>query len=159
VPDIPVVRAEGFYRPPPSMPANAWALVPPAERCARWYELRLQRRIDTPAGVLLGQRTYARIDGGRWVADCPCGSAQVVTPADPRIACPECGYGWVVVVFPEDPAAAEAEVAELLPSERFWWHPDDAAAWNRPPEEAPPAEPLWRPDEGPVIEPSREATR
>jgi hypothetical protein len=71
------------------------------------------------------------------VADCPCGSAQVVTPADQRMACTECGYGWVRLIYPDDPAAAEASVEDELPHERNWWHADDPS-WDRPPD---PAEP------------------
>ena len=126
-----VQRAETFYLPPPHLPPTAWDLVPPAERCLRWYEERQQRRVPTPAGVILGRQLYARINHGRWVADCPCGSAQVVTPVDQRLACPECGAGWLRVVFPDDVAAAEASVADELPHLRNWWHPDDAAAWDR----------------------------
>lgn len=130
---IPVQRAETYYLPPPLQPADLWALVPPAERVLRWYELRMQRRIAIPSGILLGQQLYARIDSGRWVADCTCGSAQVITPTDPRFACPECGAGWFTVIFPADPSAAEAAVADQLPSEQWWWQPDDPNPWNQPP--------------------------
>lgn len=141
MPELPVLRAETYYLPPPGLPADAWALVPPAERVLRWYELKQQRRIAVPTAVLLGQVVHARIDAGRWVADCPCASAQVVTPTDPRMCCPECGAGWFRLVFPADPGVAEQEVADLLPRDRFWWHPDDTTAWNRPPEEPAPADP------------------
>ncbi|WP_330349566.1 hypothetical protein [Streptomyces sp. NBC_00582] len=129
---IAVVRAETFYLPPPRQPA-AWDEVPPAERVFRWAEHRQQRRLVPPVGYLLGQQAYARINHNRWVADCPCGSAQVVTPADPRMACTECGLGWIRLVFPEDPAAAEALIADELPHERNWWHDNDPA-WDRPAE-------------------------
>jgi len=134
---IPVQRAETFYLPPHSLPPNAWDLVPVAERVLRWYELRQHRRVAVPAGVLLGQSQYARINHNRWVADCPCGSAQVVSPTDPRMCCPECGAGWLTVIFPPDPAAAEAAVADLLPSERNWWNPDDPDPWDRPTQPVP----------------------
>lgn len=130
---IPVQRAETFYTPPPSMPPDAWDLVPPAERVLRWWEIRHQRRVPVPSGILLGQSQYARINHNRWVADCPCGSAQAVSPDDPRMACPECGAGWLTVIFPADVAAAEAAVADELPSLRNWWNPDDETAWDRPP--------------------------
>jgi hypothetical protein len=134
---IAVARAETFYLPPPDQPAHAWALVPAAERVFRWVELRQQRRLVPPDGFVLGHRLYAQINHNRWVANCPCGSAQVVSPADERMACTECGAGWFVLVFPEDVQAVEAELAGLLPHERNWWNPDDEAAWNRPPEDAP----------------------
>ena len=126
---IPVLRAETFYLPPPRQPADAWDLIPPAERVFAWIEYRAQRRVVPPDGYIIGQRTWARINHNRWVADCPCGSAQVVSPADPRLACTECGYGWVLVVFPEDVAAVEASVEALLPHLRNWVHPDDPVPW------------------------------
>jgi hypothetical protein len=121
---VPVLRAETFYLPPPGMPPDAWQTVAPAERVFRWAEVRQQRRIPPPDGFVIGHPLYARINHGRWVADCPCGSAQVVTPADPRMACTECRAGWFRLTFPEDPAAAETSVAGLLPTEQNWWHPD-----------------------------------
>lgn len=147
---IPVERAEAFYLPPPPLEPATWALVPPAERVFRWVELRQQRRITPPDGFVLGHRSYARINHNRWIADCPCGSAQVVTPSDPRMACTECGFGWIVLVFPEDVAAVEAAVAEELPHLRNWWHPDDPDPWGVPPSDAP---------ADPVPEPPREPTR
>lgn len=130
--EIPVRRAQDFYTPPPSKRPDAWDAVPPAERVWHWYEQQMQRRVVPPAGVLIGASIYARINHGRWVADCPCGSAQVVTPDDPRFACPECGYGWAQLVFPAQPAAAEAEVSGRLPHERNWWHADDKESRDRP---------------------------
>jgi hypothetical protein len=134
---IAVVRAEAFYLPPPDQSAHAWALMKPAERVFRWVELRQQRRLVPPEGFVLGHRLYAQVNHNRWVADCPCGSAQVVSPDDPRMACTECGGGWFALVFPEDPAAVEAELAGLLPHERNWWNAEDESAWNRPPDDAP----------------------
>lgn len=128
---ISVERAETFYLPPPDQPANAWALVMPAERVFRWVEARQGRRLAVPAGFMLGHRIFARINHNRWVADCPCGSAQVVSPADPRLACTECGAGWFRLKFPPDPGVAEAEVAAELPHLRNWWHLEDTAAWGR----------------------------
>ncbi|WP_405794124.1 hypothetical protein [Streptomyces sp. NBC_01506] len=126
---IPVLRAETFYLPPPKLPPDAWQLVPPAERVFRWIEYRAQRRVIPPVGFLIGQRTWARINHNRWIADCPCGNAQVVSPADPRLACTECGYGWVELVFPEDVAAVEASIEHELPHLRNWVHPDDPVPW------------------------------
>jgi hypothetical protein len=127
---IPVERAESFYLPPPDQPPDAWALIPAAERVFRWAELRQQRRLEAPGGFLLGHLIYARINHNRWVADCPCGSAQVISPADPRFACTECGAGWFRLVVPADPEAVEAEVSDQLPHERNWWNPDDPDPWG-----------------------------
>jgi hypothetical protein len=136
VPIIPVIRAETFYLPPAARRPEDWSQIPPAQRVFRWAEHRQQRRMTPPDGYILGQQAYARINHNRWVTDCRCGSAQVVTPADPRMACTECGLGWIRLVFPEDVAAVEASVADLLPTERNWWHADDPS-WDRPP---PPSE-------------------
>ncbi|MEU6294816.1 hypothetical protein [Streptomyces erythrochromogenes] len=146
--DIRVQRAEAFYRPPPAMPSTAWDHVPPAERVWRWYENTAQRRLQPPSGVLLGEKIYARINHGRWVADCVCGSAQIVTPTDPRFACPECGYGWAQVLFPASPDAAEAEVSARAPHERNWWNDADRKAWDRPKADEP--EPEKEPGRGPA---------
>lgn len=135
-----VLRAETFYLPPPDQPPNAWALMPAAERVFRWVELRQQRRLTPPEGFILGHRLYAQVNHNRWVADCPCGSAQVVSPEDPRMACTECGAGWFALVFPEDVQAVEAGLADLMPHDRNWWNPADESAWNRPPDDA--ADPL-----------------
>ncbi|MCZ0996398.1 hypothetical protein O1L44_30090 [Streptomyces noursei] len=80
---IPVVRAETFYLPSHPQRPDAWALIAPAERVFRWYEDRVQRRVRLPDGFVIGQKAFARINHNRWVADCPCGSAQVVTRLTP----------------------------------------------------------------------------
>lgn len=157
--DTPVRRAADFYTPPPSQRPDAWDSVPSAERVWRWYEQQMQRRVTPPAGVLLGADIYARINHNRWVADCVCGSAQVVTPDDPRFACPECGYGWVQVTFPPSPAAAEAEVSALPPHERNWWHADDTVSRDRPRPPAPEKDPGRQPtDPAPEGDPPEVST-
>lgn len=135
-PAQPVVRAEGFYLPPQHLPATAWDLVPEAERVVRWYEEKASRRLPVTSTTLTGQDRWARIDAGRWVADCVCGSAQVVTPTDPRMWCVECGTGWWPLAFPADVTAAETAVAALPVHEQFWWQPDDPVL---PPPPPPPA--------------------
>jgi hypothetical protein len=121
---IAVLRAETFYLPPPRQPVDVWDLVPAAERVFRWIEYRMQRRVLPPEGSV-EQAYFARIDQNRWVADCVCGSAQVVSPTDPRYACTECGWGWCALTFPADPAAVEASLSALTPHLRTWWNPDD----------------------------------
>lgn len=129
---IPVVRAEAFYLPPPEVAADAWDLVPPAERVWRWVEYRQQRRVIPPEGVLPNEQVWARVNHGRWLVDCVCGSAQIVTPTDPRFACTECGWGWVAVAFPADLVAVEASLEESPPHLRNWANLD-APAWAPPP--------------------------
>lgn len=127
-----ITRAEDFYLPPPRLPANEWALVPPAMRAVRWYEEINQRRLPVGEGVLLDQRLYAQINHGRWVAMCTCLSAQFVTPADPRMWCVECGTGWWQVVFPADVAAVEQQLAGLPRAEQNWWAAEDPTDPFRP---------------------------
>lgn len=116
-----IIRAEGFYLPPPHLPPNEWDLVPPALRAVRWYEEKQQRRLPVEDGVLLGEQLYAQINHSRWVAMCTCGSAQIVTPTDPRMWCVECGTGWWQVTFPADVDAVEQTLVELPVAERNWW--------------------------------------
>ena len=58
----------------------------------------------------------ARVDFGRWLADCQCGSAQYVEPGEP-FYCAECGMAWnehlaCQVVFPETKEEIEQELME-----------------------------------------------
>jgi hypothetical protein len=60
-------------------------------------------------------RVYARVDFGRWIADCECGAANYVEPSDPVYFCATCGNAasggkWRGVVFPENRAEIEAEL-------------------------------------------------
>jgi hypothetical protein len=137
---IPVVRAEDFYKPPPNLRPDAWQLVPPAELVFHWVSHRLRRTTTAPQGFAIGQVRFARINHNRWVADCPCGSAQVVSPTDQRMACTECGLGWMTLTFPEDADTVEESVDHLLPHERNWWHDEDPARPAPPIEPEPPAE-------------------
>lgn len=143
---IAVERAAAFYLPPPELPPDAWTLVPPAERVWRWIEHRQQRRVTPPDGFVIGAQVWARINHNRWVADCPCGSAQVVTPDDARMACTECGFGWVTLIFPDDPAAIEAAVEGELPHLRNWVNPDDPGS----PPAAPPDDVVKEPPPAPL---------
>ncbi|MDJ0461549.1 hypothetical protein [Streptomyces sp. H27-C3] len=128
---IAVVRAEKFYMPPPREPANSWDQVPAAERVFKWIEYRMERRVLPPAGSV-DQTYFARINQNRWIADCICGSAQVVSPSDPRYGCTECGWGWCALIFPADAAAVEAPLMSLPPYLRNWWHADDPRNPNAP---------------------------
>ncbi|MER5912311.1 hypothetical protein ABT124_17905 [Streptomyces sp. NPDC001982] len=128
-----VTRAEHFYRPGPHLKETAWDLTPPAERVISWYEEKVQRRLPRTEAFDLSTTLYARIDAGRWVASCPCKSAQIVTPADPRMWCVECFSGWFRVVFPDDVAGAEAAVQQLPAHDQFWYQPDDDFSWSRMP--------------------------
>jgi hypothetical protein len=143
---IAVVRAENYYVPPRPMPADAWADTPPAELVYVWTEYRLSRRVPLPDGVLEGEPAlYARVDANRWLVQCVCGSADIISPADPRWGCVTCGYGWVSIIVPSPSEVATIEAALLTqprPAKRFWWNPDDPENPDRPTEAPiPPTEP------------------
>lgn len=140
---IAVVRAETFYLPPPPLPRDAWADVPGAELIYRWVEARMGRRVPLPDSTLDDEPpVYARVNQNRWLADCVCGSAAIVSPVDPRWGCTECGYGWVAMVVPTADEIAVIEASLILiakPHLRNWWNPLDPNNPDRPPE--PPADP------------------
>ncbi|WP_030173265.1 hypothetical protein [Streptomyces sp. NRRL S-813] len=128
---IAVVRAETFYVPPPTQPRDLWAGTPAAELVWKWYETRMGRRVFPPEGTV-DTSYFARINQNRWIADCVCGSAQVVSPTDQRYACVECGWGWCTLLFPSDPDAVEASLAALPPYLRNWWNDLDPKNPNAP---------------------------
>lgn len=58
-------------------------------------------------GKVSGDPIYARIDFGRWIADCECGGAEYVSPDEPVFFCMSCGNEDTKgdarpVVFPEE---------------------------------------------------------
>jgi hypothetical protein len=129
-----VVRAETYYLPPPPPRGDphAWDGMPAAERVFHWMAYRLGRRTVIPTGVIPDvPPVYARINQNRWIGDCVCGTACIVSPTDPRYGCAECGYGWVELIFPVFPADVAAVEAEMLltpqPHLRNWWNVDDPA--------------------------------
>ncbi|MFJ6566420.1 hypothetical protein ACIQNU_03310 [Streptomyces sp. NPDC091292] len=147
---IAVVRAETYYLPPRPLPPNAWTGVPGAELVYHWIEYRMGRRVPLPDGTLTDvPPVYARINQNRWLADCVCGSAAIVSPVDPRWGCTECGYGWVAMVVPTAEEITTIERELLLipqPHLRNWWNPGDP---NDPTRPVPPV-----PDPGPMSEPT-----
>jgi len=119
-----VVRAEDFYS-RPHMPAD----MPVAERVLDYWERHNRVQLPRPDQTDVLRPVLAYVNHGRWVADCDCNSAQVVSPADPRFLCPECvnavsGGRWRPVLFPADPAEIEATFDEATPDRQINWHPD-----------------------------------
>lgn len=144
LPPATIVRAETYYLPPPprrGQPALDWSQVPGAELVYRWAETHLRRRLPVPTeSVPDHPGLYARIDDGRWLAECDnCGSAWIVSVVDLRFGCVDtvCKRDWVQLILPDDTDAAEAEALAL--QRRFWWHPLDPRNPSVEPE--PPVEP------------------
>ena len=132
-----VIRAETFYTPPPHLDPDIWNDVAPAELVIVWFEQRAGRRIPRPTETLDAPERFARIDAGRWLADCTCGSAQIISPTDPRFYCVVCYLGWIALAVPEDIEAAENMVNQLPTRDQWWWHPEDPTR-PRPPVINPP---------------------
>lgn len=70
--------------------------------------MRRRNQLDTPfTGKVSGEVVEARIDAGRWMADCPvCGGVEYVDPDEQVFYCFQCGNREVngdgrPVVFPE----------------------------------------------------------
>lgn len=62
-----------------------------------------------------GNPVHARIDFGRWIADCECGGAEYVDPDEPIFFCLSCGNAATSgrareVIFPDDRNKIEKEV-------------------------------------------------
>lgn len=123
---MPIIRSETFYLPPPYLDPNVWAEQPPAMLAVLWRAEMAGRRVHTDPNAAAGEQ-YARINHGRWVADCTCGSAWVVTPTDPRMWCTECGTGWWQLRFPDDVPAIEQSLEGLLEPQQNWTAEDDPA--------------------------------
>lgn len=129
-----ILTAEDFYLPPTSLPIDAWERVPPAERVLAWVEAtggrRFRRAVDQAGAkqVNATRPLQARIDAGRWIVQCECNSAQVVSKMDRHFWCVEClngdaGGDWRPVVFPPNVEQLEAAMMALPISERFWYPP------------------------------------
>lgn len=84
------------------------------------------------------QSVTARIDFGRWLADCPiCNSAVYVEPADPIFYCFTCKNGdiggdFISVTFPKNRAGIEAEILLREVVLQKGLPPTDAAAQALP---------------------------
>lgn len=70
---------------------------------------------------------------GRWIVECPCGSAQHASRTDKRFWCVECGnasFGgkWVSVEWPGDVALIEKELEKRLFHRNRNWAPGEKVA-------------------------------
>ena len=82
-------------------------------------------RNDVPIPDTVIGTVKARLNRGRWIADCPeddCFGACVVTSLDPIYFCPDCGSGWYEVIFPKNKAKIEAEVLKRRVTRRGLVH-------------------------------------
>ncbi|MER7806173.1 hypothetical protein [Streptomyces sp900116325] len=139
-----IVQAETYYLPPTPRRGQTpqdWSQVPGAELVYKWLEYKMGRRVPVPTEFVPDHPgLYARIDDGRWVAECDnCRSAWIVSVLDPRFGCGECKRDWVPLIVPDDIPAAEAEALAL--PRRWWWNPADPLNPVQPEPEPDPEEP------------------
>jgi len=105
------------------------------ESAAKWREkVMRQRRLRTlPAK---GKPVYARIDWGRWIADCPfCSGAERVSKEDKTFFCFSCemkdnGGAPVPVLFPEGLGKVEAKLEKEKPKYQNWRFEVDGALYK-----------------------------
>jgi hypothetical protein len=60
-----------------------------------------------PSAAIAGDPIKVYGNHGRWIAECPCGGAQLASQADQRFMCVECGNAyqggaWRPVAWPDD---------------------------------------------------------
>ena len=83
-------------------------------------------------GLDLSRSVVARVNIGRWLADCACGAARLVDPSRP-FWCPGCGNAAtgghaVPIVWPEDRATIDAVLAAREAAGTCNWEPHETVA-------------------------------
>jgi hypothetical protein len=73
-----------------------------------------------PQGYTFAGDVPARIDGGRWVADCSCTSGMAAWPENERVACIDCGREYRATFPPDWPSIQEGLLKVDRPSNRTW---------------------------------------
>ena len=94
-----------------------------------WLRKAAARKGVRIPAVIAGTAVIARIDHGRWIADCECKGAEYVDPEEPVFFCLSClnaGNNGQMrpVKFP--PASARAKIeAELTPDNFYSWNEEE----------------------------------
>lgn len=78
------------------------------------------------------EQLLAYVNHGRWVVDCPCGSAQLACRSDRRFWCVDCQNAWALgkwvgVTWPKDEADIEGLLAQRPFPKNRNWHPTEDA--------------------------------
>jgi hypothetical protein len=102
-------------------PVSIWAWV-------AWLCLREGKPAPQRIWVCVGT-VWARINHGRWIADCPhCSGALVVSRTDPYFWCPACRMaqsGWQAVKFPGEADEIEAVLMKRPDKRTRNWYPGE----------------------------------
>lgn len=88
-----------------------------------------------PAPEKVDGEVQARVDYGRWVAECPddCKWAVVVSAQTPLFFCAKCrnakvGGKWRKVVFPHDREKIEYHLLKRIGNKHRFWNPGEKVA-------------------------------
>lgn len=107
--------------------------VPPSLWVTAQYWPRKDVPKFTPTKLVNTVVTRARVDAGRWIADCPfCPSAQHVSKVDRRFFCSDClmmtvDGAMIHVLWPSDDKIAEIErLLGLRKVAAMHWRPDES---------------------------------
>lgn len=124
--------AEDFHHADPR-----WGNTTAAERIvlAHFHMETNGFNVTLPKGTSTAAVTYARVDLGRWICDCPwCRSAQNASREDHRFFCVECanaavGGQWIQVIWPTEQEIADVEnlLGQRHPSNQ-WFTPREATS-------------------------------
>lgn len=116
-----------------------WKMLKAEDRRA-WLRKMLSRmgRLDllsVATGQPTGKPVYARVEANRWIADCECRGAEVVTPADPAFFCLSCLNEGNrnrprPVIFPDDKEDVEDALLARPEPETRNYTPADAVFAN-----------------------------
>lgn len=104
--------------------------VPPG-RGAEWCAQLVDVDVPPPTHIARDElAVYVRVDHGRWVADCPCGSAQLACMTDLRLFCVDCGNAhadgrWVKTIWPTSTVEID-RVLSLRPLPYQNWTADES---------------------------------
>lgn len=114
---------------------------------------RMRMQLDTPfTGIMRNKFTVqARVDFGRWIADCPdCGGAEIVEPDEPLFYCFSCGNKSINgdarrVIFPKNMIELEGILSIRPVDDRKGKNKIEAALMAKP--LVPGLSRSWNPDE------------
>lgn len=81
----------------------------------RAQAITARTKVEHEDGVFI-----ARVEHGRWLADCPCGSGVAVHPEWPNAGCLECGRWWPVVLPSDWKVIEDVLIARPQALNRGW---------------------------------------
>lgn len=102
--------------------------VPDPQTYRRQHEKAIAKKRqegDEATLRMINTAIEARIDANRWLVDCECGGAAAASPEWPESRCFGCGRIFTNVVFPQNRAEIEAELAKQSYEPMREWTPGE----------------------------------